>query len=277
MMLEMGGVCFSYTSTPVLDNISLKIHGAELVSIVGPNGVGKSTLLHCMNKILKPTSGIVTIDDKSLDEYSLKELAKRLGYVPYVPSDSFPLSVIDTILMGRHPHTGWKFTKEDVRIAYDTLSSMGIDDLALRPFNGLSAGQRQKVMLARGFVQEPKILLLDEPTSNLDIKHMLEVMKMLKKMSTEKEITVIMVNHDLNIASKFADRIVLMSEGGIFAAGSPMEVVTRDNIRKVYGVEAEVVTDLGKPHVILRDVVSKSHLSKECDIAQNPVKTSIPG
>lgn len=275
-MLEMDGVCFSYASTQVLNEVTLNLRESELISIVGPNGVGKSTLLHCMNKILKPCSGTVLVEKRDLDEYSLKELAKHVGYVPYVPSDSFPLSVIDTVLMGRHPHAGWKFSRNDIEMAYRVLDSMGIGSLAHRPFNGLSAGQRQKVMLARGFVQQPKILLLDEPTSNLDIKHMLEVMKMLEKISKEKNIVVVMVNHDLNIASRFADRIILMSQGGIFAAGTPSEVITPENIREVYGVEAEVLEDCGKPHVILRNVVKSSEGDRGCKVSTLAPGHSVP-
>lgn len=255
MNVEMDDVCFSYTTAKVLNDITLRIERSELVSIVGPNGVGKSTLLHCMNKILKPTSGTVLIGEKDLGEYGIKELAKHVGYVPYVPSDSFPLTVIDTVLMGRHPHSGWKFSENDVKFAYGILDEMELSDFALRPFNSLSAGQRQKVMLARGFAQSPKILLLDEPTANLDVKHMLEVLNILKKMSKEKGVTIVMVNHDLNMASKFADRMILMSNGGIHTIGTPCEVVTKENLRDVYGVESEVVIDLGRPYVILRDVV----------------------
>ncbi|NLL95150.1 MAG: ABC transporter ATP-binding protein [Thermoplasmatales archaeon] len=270
MNVEMDGVCFSYTTVKVLNDITLKIQPSELVSIVGPNGVGKSTLLHCMNKILKPTSGTVLIGEKDLDEYGIKELAKHVGYVPYVPSDSFPLTVIDTVLMGRHPHSGWRFTESDVNLAYDIMDGMGISDFAMRPFNSLSAGQRQKVMLARGFAQSPEILLLDEPTSNLDVKHMLEVMKILRKMSKENGVTVIMVNHDLNMASKFADRMILMSNGGIHTIGTPTEVVTRENLRDVYGVESEVVMDLGRPYVILRDVVQENGRREDAPCAVPP-------
>ena len=187
MELKIDNVCFSYSSDPVLHDISLDFNENELVSILGPNGVGKSTLIHCINRILSPTSGTVLIDGKDVSEIKLKDLAKQIGYVPYSANDSFPLSVIDTVLIGRHPHTKWGTLDKDLDIVYDTLKMLGISHLAMRAFNELSAGQHQKVMLARGLVQEPEILLLDEPTSNLDVRHQLDVTKMLKRLAKEKK------------------------------------------------------------------------------------------
>ncbi len=270
MEIRIEDMAFSYASTPVLDGICLDIREPQFVSILGPNGVGKSTLIHCINKILDPTSGTVFIDGKSVKDYSLKEMAKEVGYVPYASSDTFPLSVVDTILLGRHPHAGWKTSDEDLEIVYDTMTKLGIDDLALRPFNELSAGQHQKVMLARGLVQRPKVLLLDEPTSNLDIKHQLGISRLLKQLSHEEGILVIMISHDLNIASKYSDNIILMHEGSIFAVGTPDEVLTKDNVRTVYGVDSDIIDDGGRPHLIMKDL--------ECDecppMPENAVCTS---
>ena len=153
MELKIEDVSFSYSSVPVLHDVSFELGGNELVSILGPNGVGKSTLIHCINKILAPTSGTVLIDGKDVSEIKLKELAKQIGYVPYSANDSFPLSVIDTVMIGRHPHSKWGTLDKDLDIVYDTLRMLGISHLAMRPFNELSAGQHQKVMLARGLVQ----------------------------------------------------------------------------------------------------------------------------
>ena len=205
MDIRIKNVEFSYSSVPVLNDISLDIDGPCFVSILGPNGVGKSTLIHCINKILQPSSGTVMIDGKDVKDISIKDLAKDVGYVPYSANDTFPLSVVDTVMMGRHPHARWNTLDRDLDIVYDTLRMLGISHLAMRQFNELSAGQQQKVMLARGLVQEPEILLLDEPTSNLDVRHQLDVTKMLKRLSEERGILIVMISHDINIAAKFAD------------------------------------------------------------------------
>lgn len=257
MHLKIDKVEFSYSSVQVLKNVNLDISGAQLVSIIGPNGVGKSTLIHCINKILIPIGGAVTIDGKDVKEMHIKELAKEVGYVPNSSSDTFPLTVIDTVLMGRHPHSKWKSLDKDLDIVYETLKIMGISPLAMRSFDELSAGQHQKVMLARGLVQEPKILLLDEPTSNLDIKHQMEVTRMLRDLSRDKKMTIIMISHDLNIAAKYSDNMILMYEGSIFAVGKPEDVITEDNLRVVYDVESSVIIEDGRPHIILKDVISQ--------------------
>ncbi|WP_019177020.1 ABC transporter ATP-binding protein [Methanomassiliicoccus luminyensis] len=265
MRVNIDGICFSYSSVPVLKDVRLDIQGAQLVSIIGPNGVGKSTLIHCINKILEPSSGSVYIDDIDVKKYTLKELAKVMGYVPYSSSDAFPLTVVDTVLMGRHPHSGWKSTEKDLEIVYDALKSLGIHHLAMRPFDELSAGQHQKVMLARGLVQEPKTLLLDEPTANLDIKHQMEVTRMLRDLSRNKGITVIMISHDLNIAAKYSDTMIMMHEGSIFSTGSPEEVMTEANIKAVYGVDSRVIQDEGRPHLIVRDKEFDAEVSEHGD------------
>ena len=255
--VELKNLDFAYKSRkktfPVLEDISVRIRGAQLVSILGPNGVGKSTLIHCMNRILDPTAGAVTINGYDVDGISIKDLAKFMGYVPYSSVDNFPLSVTDTVLMGRHPHSKWGTLDDDLRIVHEMLCLIGIEDLADRNFNELSAGQHQKVMLARGLAQEPRIMFLDEPTSNLDIKYQLEITKMLRRLSREKNMMVIMISHDINIAAKYSDNIIMMHDGGIFALGKPADVITSENIKHVYDVDAKVIMDEGRPHIIMID------------------------
>jgi iron complex transport system ATP-binding protein len=255
MQITINGLQFSYTSTPILNDVNADLSGHKLVSILGPNGVGKSTLIHCINKILTPKGGVVLMDGKDVKEITIKEMSKKVGYVPYSANDSFPLSVVDTVMMGRHPHSKWGSLDNDLRIVYETLEMLGISHLAMRNFNELSAGQHQKVMLARGLVQEPEVLLLDEPTSNLDVRHQIEVTKLLKRMTQEKNILTIMISHDINIAAKYSDEIIMMHQGKIYATGTPEDVINEENLRAVYGVEAKVITDLGAPHVILRDSI----------------------
>lgn len=264
--LKINGVKFEYTSIPVLHDIHLELTGPRFVSILGPNGVGKSTLIHCINKILKPTGGSVFIDDNDVDEITIKEMAKIVGYVPCTSSYAFPLSVTDTVMMGRHPHSKWKFQDDDLDKVYDVLKLMEIEHLAMRSFNELSAGQHQKVMLARGIVQEPRILLLDEPTSNLDIRHQMEVTRILRDLSIEKEMLVIIISHDINIAAKYSDTVILMHKGTIFSVGKPEEVITEENLRDVYEVDSRIIIDEGRPHVILCE--------KKRDNVKNPKELS---
>ena len=253
-ILELG---FSYNKEKnVLNNITLTFDKPELVSILGPNGVGKSTLIHCMNRILKPTEGTVKFNDRDINDYSLRELATIEGYVACMSPDSFPMTVADSVLLGRHPRSNWKSTKEDIGIVYDVLREVGIEDLALRQFNSLSAGQHQRVMLARGLAQQTPVLLLDEPTANLDVRHQLEVTRMLRDITRNRGILVIMICHDLNIAAKYSDRIIMLKDGNVFATGTAEEVITEDNVREVYGVGCRIIEDEGRPHVVLRELKS---------------------
>ena len=251
--VRIDGLEFGYRSFPILKGITLNLDRPELISIIGPNGVGKSTLIHCINKILKPKDGMVFINEYDVNEVDVKELAKVMGYVPYTTVNTFPISVIDAVMMGRHPHSKMGSTEEDFRISYEMLEKLGVEDFAMRSLNELSAGQLQKVILAKGLAQKPRVLLLDEPTSNLDVKHQIGVTKLLKQVADEEKMTVVMICHDLNIAAKYSDRVVIMSEGKIFAFGTAEEVITKDNICHVYDIDCEVITDQGRPHVLLRD------------------------
>ena len=265
MQLKFNDLGFSYSSTPVLNDITYDVSGPRFVSILGPNGVGKSTLIHCINKILEPTVGSVLIDDRDVKEIAIKDMAREVGYVPYSASDAFPLTVVDTVLMGRHPYSKWNSLDEDLDIVYETLDMLGISDLAMRSFNELSAGQHQKVMLARGLAQQPRALLLDEPTANLDIKHQIDVTKLLKNLSETRDLLIIMISHDINIAAKYADDIIMMRNGTIFAVGTPAEVISSENLEEVYGVRSTVIDDDGRPHVILKDTIPAEG-SSECNL-----------
>ncbi len=255
--LDVDDLTFYYNQkkspVPVLKDVSIDFRGAQLISILGPNGVGKSTFIHCLNRILEPTQGAVTVNDVPIAGIPLKEMARLTGYVPYSSSDSFPLTVTDTILMGRHPHSKIGSLDDDLEAVEDALKLIGIEDLADRFFNELSAGQHQKVMLARGIAQDPRILFLDEPTSNLDIKYQLEITRMLRRLSRQKNMLIVMISHDINIAAKYSDNIMFLLNGGIYAVGKPSEVITEENLKVVYGVDARIIDDNGRPHMILVD------------------------
>lgn len=269
--ISISDLDFSYSDEAlILKGISIDITNPQLISIIGPNGVGKSTLIHCINRILSPTKGTVLIDDIPAEDYNIKELAKKIGYVPYTSTDTFPMSVVDTILMGRNPHRRWNSLKNDLKVAQEVMEMMDITHLAMRPFNELSAGQHQRVMLARGLAQEPKILLLDEPTANLDIKHQMDVIRLLKKLSVERKMVVVMISHDLNIASKYSDNMIMMSKGSIFAVGRPMDVITPENIKEVYDVECKVIENDGRPFMIVEDhEFTGIEIDENCKVSKN--------
>lgn len=255
MKLHSYDVSFGYTHTdPVIIKIDLDFKEPGLICILGPNGVGKSTLVRCMNKLLTPTEGEVVLDDKGISEYTLRELSKTMSFVPASSSNTFSMTVLDTILMGRQPFQKIGSEKEDVHIVYDIMKQLNITDLAMRNYNELSAGQHQKVSIARGMAQQPKIFILDEPTANLDIRHQVQVIDLLHTIAHEKKIIVLMISHDLNIASRYADEIIMMSSPGIIhCVGQPKDVITEDNIRCVYGMNCTIIDDNGRPHVILGD------------------------
>lgn len=258
MQIEISNVSYDYSkNVSVLHDISLKMESPNLICIVGPNGVGKSTLIKCINGLLKPKCGEIIINGRNIRDFSKKELAMTVGYVPPKTTDLFSLPVLDAIMIGRHNLQGWKNTSEDVNEIYGILKLLNIEDLAMRSFNNLSSGQHQKVSIARGLAQETPILLLDEPTSNLDVKHQVYVTELLRGIAKANDMLIVMISHDLNIAAKYADKIIVMAEPGkIYSYGTPEEVITQEMVRDVYGIDCEIEDHDGVPHVILGFVLS---------------------
>ena len=252
--IEVKDLSFSYGSSKnVISDINLKIDKPGLYCILGPNGVGKSTLIKCLNKINVPTSGSVYVDGMDVTSMSSKELSKLMGYVPVGGNDMFSMPVIDAVLIGRYTQQKWKTAPKDLEVVNRTMKLLGISSLALHGYNELSAGQHQKVAIARGIVQEAPILLLDEPTANLDVRYQVYIAELLKGLSVRAGMTVIMISHDLNITAKYADEIIMMAPPGrIYKVGPPDEIITEETIRDVYGVDCEIIKDSdGKPHIIL--------------------------
>lgn len=250
MKIIMKGITFSYSSSLVLDEIYMELLPAEILCIVGPNGSGKSTLLRCIDQILKPKKGSILLDGKDINHMGKMEIARYMGYVPQSSSNAFPATVFDAVLMGRRPHLGWRSSDNDIDKVSEALKLLDIENFALRDFSEISGGERQKVLLARAIAQEADVLLLDEPTSNLDVRHQLEVMNIVEKLVKEKGISAIITIHDLNLASKYADRVIILNEGKIYGAGDPLSVLIPENITSAYGVDVIVKNEFGRPYII---------------------------
>jgi iron complex transport system ATP-binding protein len=248
--LQARDLTFRYDSHPVLEGVSFEIAPSRLVTIVGPNGSGKSTLIKCMDRIISPQKGSILVDRKDLTKMTRMEMARYISYVPQSSVRVFPTNVFDTILMGRRPHIGWLGSGRDEEKVWDVLNLLDIERLAMSNFDELSGGQQQKVLIARALVQEAEVMLLDEPTSNLDIWHQLDVMNVIRDVVKKRGITAVMALHDLNLASTYSDRIIMMNRGRIVAAGEPSAVITQENIASVYRVEAAVKSLSDRPVIL---------------------------
>jgi iron complex transport system ATP-binding protein len=247
-MIKVENLIFSYNGTQVLKNLNLEIKPGKISAILGPNGAGKSTFLKCLNAILKPKGGCIYIDGVDINRFDLKDIAKKIGYVPQ-KSNPVLTTVFDYVLLGRKPYISFGIKKEDLRIVENALETLGIEEIAMKKLNQLSGGELQKVVIARAFAQQAKIFLLDEPVNNLDLKSQYELMKLLKRLTFEKEITVVIVLHDINIALRFADEFVFMKEGKIIAKGGK-EIVTPELIEEVYGIKVQIEEISGVPVLV---------------------------
>jgi iron complex transport system ATP-binding protein len=250
IQLQAKGIEFGYNSSMILKDISFEIGPSRLVTIVGPNGSGKSTLIKCIDRILSPKSGSILIDRKDVTKMDRMEIAKNLSYVPQSSARTFSSNVFDTVLMGRRPHIGWLSSSDDEEKVWEVLRLLGIEDLAMSGFGELSGGQQQKVLIARALVQETKVMLLDEPTSNLDIWHQLDVMNIVSDLVRKRRMTALIALHDLNLASKYSHGIIMMKKGKIMAAGDPASVLTPENIEAIYNVEVAVRSQSEAPFIV---------------------------
>lgn len=240
-MLELKNISFSYGNKDILKNAGFVASKGEFVGILGVNGCGKTTLLKTINKINKASSGEILLDGKSLLDLKGDEIAKKVAYVPQMMNESYEINVTEFLMMGRKPYVSWGFSDNDIDIVADIMKELSIEHIAEKGFNELSGGQKQKVLIARALVQEAEVYILDEPISFLDIKNQIEVLKILKKLAKEQGKIVIVVIHDLNMAMKFADKILLVKEGKDFACGPTMDVLNSENIQAIYDVEVDVV------------------------------------
>jgi iron complex transport system ATP-binding protein len=242
VVLSIDGIDCLYGSFKVLESVRLKVESGTLVGILGPNGSGKTTLLRSVSRVLKPRRGTVLLNDLNVYEMKTVEVARQMAVVPQDTVMTFNFTVQDIVLMGRNPHlTRFKMEGEkDIVIVREAMKLTNTSYLAERSITELSGGERQRVMIARALTQEPKVLLLDEPTSHLDINNQLEIMDLIKKLCKERNILVLAVFHDFNLAARYSDMIILMKEGKIYSCGSPREVFTRENLNQVFQVDTMV-------------------------------------
>jgi iron complex transport system ATP-binding protein len=239
MKLNVNDIRFSYNGNPVLSEVSFAIEPGQILCVLGINGAGKSTLLKCLNGILKPERGSVLIDGEDVLRMDPNSVARKMGYVPQSHKET-GLTVFEVVLMGRRPHIRWALTSQDYAVVEKIMRQIGIEHLAMRSISDLSGGETQKIFIARALAQSPEILLLDEPTSNLDLYNQLEVMGLIRRIVETERLSAVVAIHDLNIALRFADNLLFLKENRIHAV-STREDLTADTIGQVYGVDVEFV------------------------------------
>lgn len=249
-MVKVQDITFAYSGDRgnVLEKISFDIQQNQCIAVLGNNGAGKSTLLKCIDRICPAQEGLVLVGGEDIFQMSKNQLARQISYVS---QNQLPLetTVFDAILLGRKPYIKWDAREKDRQIVADIMRQMDLEDFALRRVAELSGGERQKIMLARALAQEPRLLLLDEPTSNLDPRNQHEVLRMVKEIAQSHGICVLMVLHDLNLALRYCDRFLFLKDARVFAYGG-LESMTPQHIQAVYGMEAEITEYRGIPVII---------------------------
>lgn len=248
-MIEIRDIAFSYGRQRILNGVSFTARPGECVGILGNNGAGKSTLITCINRIRIPERGEVIIDGKSVRDMSRNEMARAIAYVAQ-KNEMSHATVFDCVLLGRKPYIKWSVSQEDIDLCETMIRRVGMEQFQVRSLDELSGGELQKVMLARALVQQPKLLLLDEPTSNLDPRNQYEMMALVRQIAREQGITVLIVIHDLNLALRYCDRFYFLKDGTGYSYGG-METVTAETIQTVYGIKAEIAQINGKQVVVL--------------------------
>ncbi|MEJ2216023.1 MAG: ABC transporter ATP-binding protein [Gemmatimonadota bacterium] len=260
VVFHAAGLSFRYPGAdrPALDGVELAVPRGALYAVIGPNGSGKSTLLRLLLGVLRPDAGDVRFEGRAIGEWSRRELARRVGVVPQVEELAFPLSVRELVAMGRYPHLGpWRATGRADREAVDeAMARCDILDMAGRSVDSLSGGERQRARLARALAQRPDALVLDEPSAALDIRHEMEIFERLRRLADDGGVTVLLVTHHLNLAARYAPRLLLLDRGRPAAEGAPVDVLTEHNVHKVYRWPVAITQhagpgrDAGAPQVV---------------------------
>ncbi|MFX1364326.1 MAG: ABC transporter ATP-binding protein [Promethearchaeota archaeon] len=269
MTIKCENISFQYGTKEVLNNISMQFEKGYLYGIIGPNGCGKSTFLKILSGILKTNYGKVLIDEDNINKLMIREIAKKIAIVPQSTSINFDFSVREIIKMGRYSHVG-RFSREsikDINVVDQILNKFNLTEIQHRGFNELSGGEQQKVIISRAIAQESEVLLLDEPTSQLDLNYKIELMEMLKNY-VKDGLIVIIVLHDLNLATLFCDKIILLNAGHIEAFGSIEETITKENILSVYNIEIAIRKNLFTNSIYITPLKDRSHISRKCKLKE---------
>lgn len=253
-LLDIENLSLSLDKKRILSGISLSITSGSFTCITGPNGSGKTTLMKGIAGLLTPESGRILLEGNDTRSLGAKKIARKVAYVPQDTVIDFEFRAIDIVMMGRSPHIG-RFSTEsrrDCEIARESMELTGTWELRDKSIKGMSGGERQRVMVARALAQEPKLLLLDEPTSSLDIHHQIELLDVLKELSKSRGMAIAAAIHDLNLAVQYGDKALLLDKGSMYAWGEPESVLSRENVSKVYGVDIYIIENplTGKPHII---------------------------
>jgi len=247
-------VRLAYGENVVVDSLDLDLVDGSFTAIVGPNGCGKSTLLRALGRLLRPTSGQVVLDGKPIAKTPTRDVARVLGLLPQTPVAPEGLTVADLVARGRHPHQSWlrQWSRDDEAVVAEALRWTDMLDLADRPVDALSGGQRQRAWISMALAQGTDLLLLDEPTTYLDLSHQIDVLELVARLHAERGRTVAVVLHDLNLAARYAQRLVAMKDGVLVASGTPAEVLTEQLLDEVFDLEARVIEDpvSGTPMVV---------------------------
>lgn len=253
-MIKISGLNFGYNGVQILNNINFDVKPGQFVAVCGPNGCGKSTLLKIISGFIKPAQGSVSFNGKDISLLCAKEKARQIAFMPAEIKVPYSFTVMDIVVMGRYARSGafGDFSKDDYDMARNVMEKFGISHLAMRSIHSLSSGEYQKMFLAQSIVQEPSLFLLDEPASHLDIKGQEELFSLLNASCCGSKITVIVVSHDINLPSKYADRVIMLGEKTVLCDGAPREVITKNNILKVYGVDGDVITHNNIPYFIAK-------------------------
>ena len=250
MMLSVQDIRVSYNGHVVLQDLGFSVARGQTLAILGPNGVGKTTLLRCINAMLKPQAGAMMLENQDVFRMRANEIARRLGYVAQ-RNEAGRMTAFDAVLLGRTPHMQWKASKSDMLKTNAALEQLGLSHLALRHTDEMSGGELQKVCVARALVQEPSVLLLDEPTSSLDLKNQLEILRLIRHVVHDHNMTAVMTMHDLNMAFRFSDMFLFLKEGRAFAWG-PNQCLNPDMVKEVYGVPVDILQHQGQMVVFPR-------------------------